>query len=132
MVRDTNIITTVMISKIKEIKEVLIDGKRSWSNKRSSKWPTVREAHLKEFPACAVCDSKDSVEVHHKKPFHLHPELELEPTNLISLCESKKHGVNCHLFFGHLGNYKVENSEVEQDVSIWREKFSKRKDQLKD
>ena len=121
-----------MISKIKEIKEVLIDGKRDWSNKRSKDWPIVREAHLKENPACAVCGGKESVEVHHKKPFHLHPELELEPTNLISLCEAKKYGVNCHLLFGHLGNYKTENLHLESDVKTWQKRFLERKDQLKD
>lgn len=121
-----------MISKLKEIKEVLIDGKRNWSNKRSKDWPNVREAHLKENATCAVCGGKESVEVHHKKPFHLAPELELEPTNLISLCEAKKYGVNCHLFFGHLGNYKTENLHLETDVKTWKKRFSERKDQLKD
>lgn len=128
MINATNIKTSLMI---KQLKEVLIDGKRSWSQKRSGNWSKVREAHLKDFPTCSACGGKESVEVHHKKPFHLHPELELDPTNLISLCESKKYGVNCHLFFGHLGNYKVENSEVDSDVTTWQRKFEERKAQLK-
>ncbi len=121
-----------MISKIKEIKEVLIDGKREWSQKRSSKWPSIRQAHLKENPSCAVCGGKSDVEVHHIRPFHLAPELELESSNLISLCEAKKYGVNCHLFFGHLGNYKSENLHLLDDVMVWQERFEERKKQLKD
>ncbi len=120
-----------MISKIKEIKEVLIDGKRDWKNKRSKHWPKVREAHLKEHPVCDICGCKVDVEVHHIKPFHLYPELELEPSNLISLCETKKYGVNCHLFFGHLGNYQVENPHVLEDVKRCKKRFSERKEQLK-
>lgn len=116
---------------ISKIKEVLLDKKYDWSKNRSSKWPEVRKAHLKENPECAVCGSKTSVEVHHIKPFHIAPELELESTNLISLCESKKYGVNCHLFFGHLGNYRAENLNIIEDVSIWKEKFASRKEQIK-
>jgi hypothetical protein len=39
------------------------------------------------------------VAVHHVESFHEHPELELDPTNLISLCEGpiKRH----HLKVGH-------------------------------
>lgn len=120
-----------MINKIKEIKEVLVDKKRTWKQKRSNDWPKVREDFLKQHPECAVCGSKTDIEVHHIKPFHLAPELELEPSNLIALCESKKHGVNCHLFFGHLGNYQAENLEVLEDVKKWNEKFSQRDSQLK-
>lgn len=120
-----------MIDKIKEIKEVLVDGKRDWSQKRSTQWPKVRDAFLKENPKCSVCGCNTGVEVHHIKPFHLSPELELEPSNLISLCETKKYGVNCHLFFGHLGNYKTENLHVLDDVKQWQKRFKERKDQLK-
>lgn len=120
-----------MLGKLKEIKESLIDGKREWKNKRSKEWPNIREAHLKENPTCSVCGSKVSVEVHHIRPFHLAPELELEFDNLISLCESKKYGVNCHLFFGHLGNYKTANPHLREDVKRWQDRFSERKEQLK-
>lgn len=110
---------------IQKIKEVLIDNKYGWEHKRSSLWPKVREEHLKTSPNCVVCNSVELVEVHHIKPFHENPELELEASNLITLCESKKHGVNCHLFFGHLGNYKLNNPNVKEDSSAWNLKFSK-------
>jgi len=119
-----------MIDKIKEIKEVIIDGKRSWSQKRSPEWSKVRAEHLKKNPICDVCSCNIDVEVHHIKPFHLYPDLELDPSNLISLCETKKYGVNCHLFFGHLGNYKTENLHVLDDVNTWKKRFNERRKQL--
>ena len=91
--------------------------------KRSSKWRKVRKQHLKEHSACAVCESKKKVEVHHKTPFHISPELELEPDNLVSLCENKKYGINCHLLIGHLGNYKRTNPVCRLDVITWNMKL---------
>lgn len=103
-----------------------ISGKVPSGRKRSSKWPAARKQHLGKFPACAVCGSIEKVEVHHKKPFHLHPELELDPNNFISLCESKNNGINCHLFIGHLGSYKSLNNNVEEDAKAWNKKLSNR------
>lgn len=93
-------------------------------NKRSPHWASVRKAHLVKEPACRVCGSKQGVQVHHKRPFHLHPELELEPANLISLCENKSH--DHHLLFGHLGNFQSYNPAVEFDANQWREKIAHR------
>lgn len=92
--------------------------------RRSSQWPKVRLEHLKHNPTCAVCNS-DSVEVHHIKPFHNNPELELESSNLITLCDgilTKKH----HLDFGHLGNFKSWNETVEEDAMHWKQKIANR------
>lgn len=108
-----------------------LKGKHPFSAKRSAKWPKVRREHLEKHPACAVCGGKTAVEVHHIEPFHLKPELELDPNNLITLCESKKNGVTCHLWFGHLGNYKCVNGEVGFDTRRWNEKLKKRKAVIK-
>ena len=94
---------------------------------RSPKWAAVRKDFLKQNPVCALCGGTATLEVHHKKPFHLHPELELEPSNLITLCESKKNGVTCHLFFGHLGDYQSFNKNVDKDVKTWNKKLSEQK-----
>ncbi len=59
---------------------------------------------------------------HHVKPFHLFPNLELDHENLVTLCESKKYGVNCHLWFGHLGNFKLYNPDGISDAVMWRAK----------
>jgi len=79
---------------------------------RSGRWPKVRMDHLERFPTCAACDGTEEVEVHHIAPFHVFPRLELHPDNLITLCEKK----GCHLLFGHLGNYRSWNQDVEEDV----------------
>jgi len=81
---------------------------------RSPRWETVRKRHLKSFPACAACGCEQQLQVHHIKPFHLYPELELENSNLITLCENK--GYQCHLNVGHLGSWKKENPNVVQDA----------------
>ncbi len=111
---------------LKAVKD-LLQGKASLNNKRSPQWPTTRANYIKKFPTCAVCGGSKNVEVHHKKPFHLYPELELVEANLISLCESGANGITCHLFVGHLGNYKTYNPMVERDAKIWRNKISEAK-----
>jgi predicted TIM-barrel fold metal-dependent hydrolase len=73
-----------------------------------------------------VCGGNVKLEVHHIKPFHLHPALELDPTNLATLCEAVKDGVNCHLLFGHLGNFKSFNTEVLGDAGNWALKIKNR------
>lgn len=73
--------------------------------RRSKDWPKVRKAHLLTQPNCAVCGGRKKLEVHHIIPYHINRALELEPSNLITLCESKKYGLNCHLAVGHLGDY---------------------------
>ena len=94
-------------------------------HKRSSKWPAVRKAFLKKNPTCAVCNRKKKVEAHHRHPFHLKPELELDENNLIALCEGNK-SINCHLMIGHLGNYKSFNETVEEDAKLLNAKIRSR------
>jgi 5-methylcytosine-specific restriction endonuclease McrA len=87
---------------------------------RSSEWKKLRKIHLGNFPCCEVCGSKTNVVPHHVIPFHVNPALELDPSNLITLCESKT--FNCHLFFGHLKNWIRHNPNVREDAKLWREK----------
>lgn len=89
---------------------------------RSSRWPEVRAAYLKKFPACAVCGHCDGVEVHHKRPYHLFPDLELVEGNLVTLCEGRHH----HLIFGHCGDFRAWNPDVDADIVIWFRKFRER------
>lgn len=98
--------------------------KIKYGTTRSPEWAKVRKVHIEHSPICAVCGSVKKVEVHHKKPFHLYPELELDPSNLISLCEGKEFSsIICHLTFGHLGNYKDENPMVDETVAIMKKVF---------
>lgn len=80
---------------------------------RSSKWRKIRNEYLKSHNFCRACGTQNKLEVHHIKPFHLYPELELEENNLITLCESS---YDCHLKIGHNGNWKYFNEFVEKDA----------------
>lgn len=100
-------------------------GDAETSAVRSPKWPSVRRKHLDANPYCAACGAKATeadLEVHHIRPYHLDPSLELDPNNLITLCRS---GRNCHLYVGHdpdgpgevSPNWKSENKNVQRDAA---------------
>ena len=93
---------------------------------RSNQWPKIRKIHLEKFPNCALCGGNKIIEVHHIIPFNIDPSKELDPSNLITLCESGKNGIVCHRSFGHLGNYQSFNTEVIKDAETWKEKLDKR------
>jgi 5-methylcytosine-specific restriction protein A len=85
---------------------------------RSSKWATVERGFLKANPYCAACGGKDKLQVHHIQPFHLHPELELDPGNLVVLCMSGD--LDCHLKLGHGGSFRCYNPDVVRDCWVLR------------
>lgn len=117
------------MSRLKVLSKHLKDiyqGKAPAGNLRSNHWPTVRKHHLEKHSTCAVCNSTIQLEVHHIVPFARDPSKELDPTNLITLCENSNDGVICHLLFGHLGNYQYLNPSVVEDARIWNEKFNNR------
>ena len=91
---------------------------------RSPHWPTVRRAHLAKEPKCRACGGTCHLNVHHIKPFHLFPELELVQTNLITLCEHPSH--NCHEIFGHLLDWSAYNVSVRADASRYLKKVETR------
>lgn len=102
-----------------------VEGKAKKGAKRSSRWRKVRKAHIKANPTCFICGSKRKLEAHHIIPFHVAPHLELEPENIMTLCENKKYGINCHLLIGHLGNYRKINTNVVLDATLWKMKLGK-------
>jgi 5-methylcytosine-specific restriction protein A len=102
----------------------VFDVEPAYGTRRSGEWSRVRDDHIKEHPVCEVCGGRDNLNVHHVEPYHLHPEKELDPTNLITLCEAPGH--NCHFIFGHLLNWRSFNSHVREDAAIWREKIHTR------
>lgn len=106
-----------------EILKDRIKGKAPKGARRSKDWSDVRKEHLIRNPRCEVCGSTKKLEVHHIVPFHIAPDLELEPTNLMTLCESKKYGLTCHQLIGHLGNYRRINAAVKLDAMTWRMKL---------
>ena len=96
-----------------------ITGKAPKGAKRSSQWRKVRDGFLRG-KRCVVCDGKTSLVAHHEIPFHLAPDMELDPGNLMPLCERKRFGINCHLLIGHLGNFRRINMSARADAAYWR------------
>jgi 5-methylcytosine-specific restriction enzyme A len=88
---------------------------------RSPRWKAVRSDHIAKHPKCAICGRKEGLEVHHIIPFHINPDLELEPSNLITLC-----GKYCHFVFGHLMNWQSWNENIVEDSKDYHEKIKNR------
>lgn len=94
--------------------------------KRSPKWPKVRKAFLKANPVCAACGieaRQGGLQAHHVIPFYYavllnRPDLELDPRNLITLCEDEegKTTDDHHLLVGHLDNFQSSNPAVKEDA----------------
>lgn len=81
---------------------------------RSPHWPAVRKKFL-EGKTCAACGGSENLEAHHVEPFHVEPAKELDPTNLIALCEHP--GRDCHFRFGHFFDWKDWNDNVRADAA---------------
>ena len=99
-----------------------IAGKAPPGAKRSSRWAAVRDAFLRG-QRCSVCGGRRNLVAHHVIPFHLAPDLELEHSNLIALCEAKRYGINCHLLLGHIGNWRRANPVILADVAYWHQRI---------
>lgn len=87
---------------------------------RHPKWPKCRAVHLLAHPQCAACSARTGLNVHHIVPFHIDPARELDPANLITLCESR----GCHFTFGHFMNWSLANPNVEQDAARYYQSFT--------
>lgn len=92
---------------------------------RSGHWPVVRKEHLEKHPTCAACGGKTNLQVHHLTPFHSKPELELDPNNLITLCEAPNR--LCHLRIGHAWDFKSYNPNAKRDAARELEMMKERK-----
>jgi 5-methylcytosine-specific restriction endonuclease McrA len=88
-----------------------------YQGNRSDKWPAVRDAFIKKNPECAACGSRKNLNVHHIKPFHLNPKLELDTNNLITFCRSH------HFIIGHNRNWKSENPNCKRDAKKYRQQL---------
>lgn len=104
-----------------------VQGKAGIRAERSRHWPKVRKQFLAQNPTCVACGGTKKLEVHHIKPFHLFPHLELDPQNLMTLCESRSFGIVCHQFVGHLGSYFHFNPSARADAEHIFLMLSKRK-----
>jgi 5-methylcytosine-specific restriction enzyme A len=94
----------------------------SRSNK-SSEWSRLEKRFKSNFDECAACGKKRGLVVHHIKPVFLFPSLELDVSNLITLCTAE---ANCHLAWGHLGDFKSYNENVVADAAWYRKRVKNR------
>lgn len=76
----------------------------------------MKRSHLAAFPSCAACGSSVALVAHHIIPFATDRSLELVPSNLLTLCESGRYGVNCHLLIGHCGAWHLHNPNARADA----------------
>lgn len=90
---------------------------------RSPRWRKVRGLWIAEHPACEVCGDTTDVDVHHVQPYHLYPDAELDPENLLTLCNRRWH----HILFGHAGDWRAWNPDVRRDVARAREMINRRR-----
>lgn len=88
---------------------VLPKSKKIEAIKDKRRWLDIARKYRRHNPICEVCGSNNSIEIHHIKPAALYPNLIYDETNLISLCRK---GNNCHLRFGHNGNYNNYNPDI--------------------
>lgn len=87
---------------------------------RHPHWAVVARDHVEAHPYCGCCRVTRDLQVHHVIPFHVRPDLELDHLNLLVLCR------RCHLFVGHLGDWRSWNVTVRADAAAWRRKLDDR------
>lgn len=84
------------------------------SETRSPHWPAVRAEYLRGHPRCDVCGKNQDLNVHHVIPFHKDAALELDQSNLITLCRHD------HFLVGHGRSWRAWNPKVRQDEATIR------------
>lgn len=106
--------------------ETVAQAMRADEQPRSSHWPAKRAEWLRAHPTCAACGGAEGLQVHHILPVSWPGgrELELSDSNLITLCTAKGH--NCHLWIGHLGDFKSRNPDVRADAAAMLRKIKAR------
>ena len=98
---------------------------------RSPHWPSVEKSFKEQNPDCIYCGDDSGkiygIQIHHIHPFHQvvgvgRADLELDPRNLCSLCETEvgKPAPDHHITCGHLGSFQRNNESVVTDVVTFK------------
>ncbi len=88
---------------------------------RSPKFAKLAKEFIKEKGGkCEATGVSFDLEVHHIKPYHLYPELELEKSNLIVLT----HWI--HFFLAHLGRWASWNEKIVEHAKWLRDLIANR------
>ena len=117
-----------MSTKPKPVDHGHLEAIRTIGHGRSGHWPTVEKKFRAVHPQCVCCIVKSvkHIQIHHRFPFHYaialgRPDLELDPRNLITLCEWPSHtSPDHHLLIGHLENFQSSNTDVASDAMLFR------------
>ena len=97
--------------------------------KRSSRWPALERRTKKSVGACEACGSKKGLQLHHVQPYHLRPDLELEPSNLMVFCMAVL-GWECHLYLAHAGSFRGYNASIRVDAIDFRTASTRQRNQI--
>jgi hypothetical protein len=91
--------------------------------RRNAAWERESHKHVKAHPRCEVCGEKLKIvngrcnlEVHHRFPYHLYPEREMDPRYWHVLCRAPH---DCHRLWGHFGDFKLFNPLLKECIAIW-------------
>lgn len=95
---------------------------------RDGRWPALAKRHLAANPECVACGRRERCRPHHKVPVHVDRTRELDPANLITLCEGGDG--NCHLTFGHCGRWDAYNEDVQADALLYRTRVERARKRL--
>lgn len=98
---------------------------KAWASGRSSKWPEARDAYLAAHPRCAACGGDRDLEVHHVIPVHVNRNEELNPGNLITLCENEER--LCHFREGHLYDWRSFDPDVRANAAALLQRVLRRR-----
>lgn len=85
------------------------------SQPRSPRWPAVMKDFLRG-KACSVCGATKGLTAHHVVPFHVDPTRELDPANLLAVCDHAPNAT-CHLEVAHLGDWRRWNPEIREHAA---------------
>lgn len=97
------------------------DSLRLFGSKRDPRWAQFRrEIIFQRGYKCEATGKTENIELHHCKPFHKYPELELDPDNVILL----ERGV--HFDIAHLCSWRSWNKDIKEDARKLREKIANR------
>lgn len=83
-------------------------GFKAASVRSLSSYRRVMGEYLRAHPVCAFCGKGGKLDVHHKAPVSVAPELADDPDNLITLHRKPA----CHHVVGHLGDWRNYNRRV--------------------
>jgi hypothetical protein len=83
---------------------------------RSPGWGPFQREWIREHGTCVACGGTKFLQVHHKKPYHRFPELELCKDNAMTLCMAPARF--CHLLIGYSGDFCCWNPHAEEDAAL--------------